>query len=256
MSDEWKPNKELSEWAKNHFKEMNVDGVWMPEGSGLTYRKENEKSWTLVQMIDNDETRVNHERMKVLMWDVGITIHDGEHETIPQPQNEMEAHMMDVQMKRRLAQSWADKDGTLLTDMDLENVFPEYVEDKEILLEDGNTTSIEIWAYKVYNPNTGKYISIDPDDYHLLMGDAMFMRFKWGDHVFNAVSREDLVTLIDEGESALFLVGSKRGFYYGSKTFAENGKIPPWLWGTVCKGEPFYPSEQTTLDDFTKSEEE
>ena len=159
--------------------------------------------------------------------------------------------MMDVQMKRQLAQSWTDKDGTALTDMDLENVYPEYVEDREILLEDGNTTTIEIWAYKALNPNTNEYISIDPDDYHLLMGDEMFMRFKCGDHVFTAVSREELVTLIDEEESALFMVGSKR-----IETFTEEAKIPPWLWGTVCKEEPSYPSEQTTLDDYTKSEEE
>jgi|TARA_R110000824_G_scaffold173409_4_gene351455 hypothetical protein len=247
---EWKPNKELSEWAKNHFKEMNVGGVWMPDGSGLTYRKEDEKSWALVQMLDSDESRDNHERMKVLMWDVGIGINDDDYKTLPQPQSEHEAHMMDVQMKRELAQSWTDKDGTSLTDMDLESIFPEYVENKEILLEDGNTTTIEIWAYKALNPNTDEYISIDPDDYHLLMGDEMFMRFKHDGVVYTAMSREMMVHAIDNAEPECTGVGSTVIEGVGGEP-----KIPPWLWGTYCSIW-HEDEEQTTLDDFIKSEEE
>lgn len=250
MSEEWKPNKEMIEWAKTHFAEMNVGGVWMPEGSGLTYRKEDDKSWTLVQMVDSEESMGNHSRMKSLMWDVGITIHDGEYRKLPQPQNEQEAYMMDVQMKRELAQSWADKDGTRLTDMDLENVYPEYMEDKEILLDNGETTNIQIWAYKAFNPNTDEYISIDPDDYHLLMGDGMFMRFKHNDESFSAVTREELVSLTDEKSDSLFIVGSK--YIEGMD---EEAKIPPWMWGTVCKSEGI-DEGQMSLDDFTKSEEE
>ena len=39
MTDEWKPERELIEWAKEHFSQMSVGGVWMPEGSGLVYVK-------------------------------------------------------------------------------------------------------------------------------------------------------------------------------------------------------------------------
>ncbi len=254
MSEEWKPNKELIDWARNHFAEMNIGGVWMPEGSGLTYKKEDDKSWTLIQMVDSEESLANHNRMKTLMWDIGISIHDGEYRKLPQPQSEQEAYMMDVQMKRELAQSWADKDGTRLTDMDLENVYPEYVEDKEILLDNGETTSIQIWAFKALNPNTGEYISIDPDDFHLLMGDEAFMRFAYEGEVYTAVTREELVTLADDVDKreSLYILGSRH-----IQRINEEVKIPPWMWGTVCRCESMPVDEgQMSLDEFTKSEEE
>ena len=230
MSEEWKANKELTEWARNHFKGMNAGGVWMPEGSGLTYRKGDDKSWTLVQMVDSDDARDNHNRMKTLMWDAGITINDGDYKTLPQPQSAEEAHMMDLHMKRELAQTWTDKDGTLLTDMGLADVFPEFVEDREILLVDGNATSIEIWAYKALNPNTGEYISIDPDDFHLLMGDDHFMRFEAVGCRFFALTRGEMVEFIDNGEPR-----GGRGVGVGSRIGAD--RVPPWLWGSYCRVE-------------------
>ena len=166
MTDEWKPTKELIEWAKGHFAQMNVGGLWMPEGSGLTYVKESDTKWRLQSILDSDEVRENHMRMKTLMWDVGVTVVDDEPAILPVPRTEEEAYLQEVTMKRDIARSWADKDGTLLIDMGLEDVFPEFIEDKEILLDNGDTTTIEIWGYKATNPNTGEEIVIDPDEYH------------------------------------------------------------------------------------------
>ena len=156
MTDEWKPTKELIDWAKGHFSQMSIGGVWMPEGSGLTYVKVDEKKWRLKSMIDTDESKANHDRMKMLMWDVGIVIIDDEPSMLPVPTSAEEAYMQEVHMKREIAQSWADKDGTLLVEMGLEEVYPEYIEDKEILLENGDVQNVEIWAFRPTNPNTGE----------------------------------------------------------------------------------------------------
>ena len=237
MSEEWKPTKELIEWAKGHFAQMSIGGLWMPEGSGLTYVKEGENKWRLKSMMDGDDVRENHDRMKMLMWDAGFTIVDDDVVMLPLPETPEEAYLQEVTMKREMARGWADKDGTLLVDMGLEDVWPEYIENRDVLLDDGETTPIEIWGFKTTNPNTGEEIVIDPDDYHLLMGDEYFMRFKKevsaekahdgkiSSYVYRALSREEMVAYID--------AGGHRGIGVGSKI--DEDKVPPWLWGTYCE---------------------
>jgi hypothetical protein len=117
--------------------------------------------------------------------------------------------------------------------MGLENVWPSYIEDREILLDNGDTTTIQVWAYLVTNPNTGEEIQLDPDDYHLLMGDKYFMRFRTSEFEFCALSREEMIEHIDtqKGTSVSSTgVGSK----YIEGFFGEEVKIPPWMWGTYC----------------------
>lgn len=235
---------EMIEWAKKHFAEMSVGGIWMPEGSGLTYQKLEEKKWRLVRRIDNEQTLSNHEKMKVLMFDAGFMVDDKDAEVIPEPRSMEEAQIQELQMKREIAQTWADTDGTLLIDMDLENVWPEYVEDKEIMLDDGETKTVEIWAYRPTNPNTGEVVSIDPDDYHMLMGDQYFMRFvvpatisgiNLGEAVrvqFRALSRQEMVEHIDAGNEGIG-IGSKIKINF--KHGVVEDKVPPWMWGTYCE---------------------
>jgi hypothetical protein len=224
MNEQWKPTKELIEWAKEHFAQMSVGGLWMPEGSGLTYIKETENKWRLQSMIESDEVRENHDRMKTLMWDAGVTVLDDDVAILPLPETAEEAYLQEVTMKREVAKGWADKDGTLLMDMGLENLWPEYIENREILLDDGETKSIEIWGYKALNPNTGEQIVIDPDDYHLLMGDRYFMRFRAKERCYIALSREEMVAYLDAG---------KIGVGVGSSI--NEVRVPPWLWGTYCE---------------------
>lgn len=237
---EWKSTHELREWMKQHYEGMNPNGVWMPEGTGLTYQK-TENGYTLVKMMDSEESRDNHDRMKILMWDIGIQVDDSDFELIPLPESLEELQSLEVEMKRDLATSWADKDGTLLTDMNLEEVWPEYIEDKEILLDDGETTTIEIWGFNALNPNTDEYITIDPHDYHLLMGDRYFLRFRTEEYEYRAMTREEMVTSIDDKMAASDSrerMGIPRGCGVGSKYSEienEQVKIPPWLWGSYCE---------------------
>ena len=229
-------DSELMKWAKKHFAEMKVGGVWMPEGSGLTYQKIDEKKWKLVRMVDNEQTKSNHDRMRVLMFDTGYIIEDEDAEVVPEPRTMEEAQIQEMQMKREIAQTWADSDGTLLIDMDLKNVWPEYIEDREIMLDNGDTTSVEIWAYRAINPNTGGVVSIDPDDYHMLMGDQYFMRFCISHDEervqFRALSRQEMVEYIDAGNEGIG-IGSKIKVHF--KHGVVEDKVPPWMWGTYCE---------------------
>ena len=225
MTDNWKPTRELLEWAQVQAKEMAVGQAWMPPGSGLTYVKVDDDTWKLNSMVDNEEAKDNHSRMKVLMFDVGVKIEDDETEILPMPENSEQAYMQEVAMKQQIAQSWVDEDGTRLVDLDLEHSWPKYVEDKEILLDNGDTETIELWVYEVTNPNTGNTISINPDDYHLLVGDRYFMRFKHRyKAVFRALSRQEIIEHVDAGS---------HGQAVGKKVVGD--RVPPWMWGTYCE---------------------
>lgn len=237
--EEWKPNRKLIDWAVEHVAKLSVGGMWAPEGTGLVYVKTTEKTLLLRRMSDLPETLDNHERMKVLMFDAGVTIIEDENtERIPAPQSQEEAMIQEVELKRIVAESWADADGTLLIDMDLHEIYPTYVESAEVLLEDGETDSIEIWAYEVTNPNTGEQLSIDPDDYHILMGDMRFMQFRnTQSEVFHALTREQIIETTDTGGSGLIV---------GSKCPHTGEKIPPWMYGTYCmiKARPFVSGDE------------
>ena len=67
-------DKQLVEWLRQHTADVSVGGMWMPEGSGLTYVKEDDKTWRLTHMIDDESVESGHTRMKTLLWDIGINM--------------------------------------------------------------------------------------------------------------------------------------------------------------------------------------
>ena len=214
--NEWKPDRKLKEWAIKHFAEMNVGGIWMPDSSGLTFIKVDKSTWSLKSKIESPEAEENLMRMRGLMADVGFVLLEDAVMVVPEPTNEEEARMLEIHMKRDVAQNWAASDGTLLKDMDLENVWPEFVEDKEIILDNGDTTTVQIWVYRPLNP--------------LLMGDEYFMRFRTPEYEYHALSREEMIEHIDTQKGAHSTgVGSK----YSTSNYNIK-KIPPWMWGTYC----------------------
>lgn len=252
--NEWKPDDELVKWAKQHFAQMSVGGVWMPEASGLTYVKESETLWLLKSMMNTPDVQVNHLRMVQLMNAVGVSCDDQHVQLLPPPENEEQAWAQELHMKREIAQGWADKDGTLLIDMELADLYPSYIEDKEMLLENGDTTNIEIWGYIATNPNTNETMTIDPDDYHLLMGDEYFMRIKAGDDfILTALSREQMIQHIDGGGHVVSLGSKLEDYVLG---LPIKMKVPPWMWGTTCKVDNIpLPEGQMTLEQFPSEEE-
>ena len=225
--EDWKPDEGLKRWMKEHFATMAIGAIWMPENAGVAYQKKEDKTLSLLRMVDTDGCRSNHDRMKTVAWDLGYTIEDSEAEVVPEPNNPMEAQMQELDMKRRIAQGWADKDGTLLIDMNLDAVYPRFAQDTEVLLDNGDTTTVEVWEYPLLNPNTEEVLSIDPDDYHLLMGDDRFMQYMNNKgELLKAMDRGEMIRAIDEGTNAR-LIGT---------TDPETGeKVPPWMYGTYCE---------------------
>ena len=140
---------------------------------------------------------------------------------------QLEAQAQELEIKRKIAQGWADKDGTLLVDMNLDAAYPRFVEEKEVLLDNGNTITVEIWEYPLLNPNTGEMISIDSEDYRLLMGDDRYMQYmnKRGELMI-ALSRAEMQKAIKEGD---------QGVIVGITDPNTGEKVPPWMYGTYCE---------------------
>lgn len=227
MSEEWKADEGLRTWMKEHFASMAVGAIWMPENAGITYQKKEGNTLALLRLVDTEGCRGNHERMKTIAWDLGYTIEDKDAELVPEPQSQMEAQMQELDMKRRIAQGWADEDGTLLVDMNLDAVYPRFVEDKEVLLDNGDTTTVEVWEYPLLNPNTEKVLSIDPDDYHLLKGDDRFMQYvNEAGQLMRALDRAGMIRAIDDGNL---------GVLVGTKDPNTGERVPPWMYGTYCE---------------------
>lgn len=227
MSEEWKADEGLRTWMKEHFASMAVGAIWMPENAGITYQKKEGNTLALLRLVDTEGCRGNHERMKTIAWDLGYTIEDKDAELVPEPRSQMEAQMQELDMKRRIAQGWADEDGTLLVDMNLDAVYPRFVEDKEVLLDNGDTTTVEVWEYPLLNPNTEKVLSIDPDDYHLLKGDDRFMQYvNESGQLMRALDRAGMIRAIDDGNL---------GVLVGTKDPNTGERVPPWMYGTYCE---------------------
>lgn len=227
MSEEWKADEGLRTWMKEHFASMAVGAIWMPENAGITYQKKEGNTLALLRLVDTEGCRGNHERMKTIAWDLGYTIEDKDAELVPEPRSQMEAQMQELDMKRRIAQGWADEDGTLLVDMNLDAVYPRFVEDKEVLLDNGDTTTVEVWEYPLLNPNTEKVLSIDPDDYHLLKGDDRFMQYvNEAGQLMRALDRAGMIRAIDDGNL---------GVLVGTKDPNTGERVPPWMYGTYCE---------------------
>ena len=219
-------NEEMKRWMREHFANMVEGGIWMPESAGVTYQKKDSKTLSLIRLVDSEGVRDNHERIKAVAWDLGYTVKDDEAEIVPEPSSQIEAQVQELEMKRKVAQGWADEDGTLLIDMNVDAVYPRFVEDREVLLDNGDTTSVEIWEYSLLNPNTEETLSIDPDDYCLLMGDDRFMQYmNENGELLIALSRAEMVKAIDEGDNGVII---------GTTDPHTGERVPPWMYGTYC----------------------
>ena len=217
-------DEKIRTWLSNLLSEMRIGGVWMPENAGVTYQKTEEKKLTLVRLVDTDECREYHERMRTIILDLGYKILDSEAELVPEHTNQMEVKMQESDMKRRIAQGWVDEDGTPLIDMNLDSTYPRFVQENEVLLDNGETIIVDVWEYPLYNPNTGKTLSITPDDYHLLVGDDIYMQYKNKiGYLIRALDRDEIERIDFETVN----IGIADPF--------TKEKVPPWMFGTICE---------------------
>jgi len=214
---------ELKVWMLEHVGRMAPGAVWRPDGTGLRYRKTDEVTLTLEQRINHEEAASMHERIKAIAESVNITVVDDNAMLTSPALSPEEAFRQELQEKQAIATSWATEDGTRLVDLPLEEAYPEFIGEREVLLDDGETASIDEWAIMV--PHGDTTIPMNPDDYNLLAGDDLFMRYHCKFGYVRALTRQQMFDYAESGHGG-FLVG---------KTCPHTGvKVPPWMWGTYC----------------------
>ena len=71
----------------------------------------------------------------------------------------------------------------------------------------------------------GDDIAMNPDDYNLLAGDDLFMRYKNDYGFVRALTRQQMFEMSNNGEL---------GVLVGSECPDTGAKVPPWMWGTYC----------------------
>lgn len=224
--DEWKPDANLKVWAMEHFNQMAMHAIWRPDGTGLRYRKTADNALTLEHRVDHPDTLIHHTKIVKLYESVNIEIEDDNPMVTPAALSAEEAYRMEIQERQAIASAWSCSCGVKLSELDLESAVPTYLGDKEILLDEGDTQTIEEWAFRVVC-DCKEIINMNPDDYNLLAGDSLFMRYKTSDNQWvHAMTRQEMLMYADSGQ---------KGILVGSRCPLTQERIPPWVWGTYCK---------------------
>tara|TARA_R100000152_G_C6772763_1_gene199812 strand:+ start:119 stop:838 length:720 start_codon:yes stop_codon:yes gene_type:complete len=222
--EEFEPRLKI--WMLEHFQTMASGAIWRPEGTGLRYRKEGETTLILEHRVDHPDSIHHHERMKRLCNDVAIVVEDDDVMVTSPALSAEEAYMREIQERQMDAARWTCKCDKKLADFDFEQAPPVYLNDREILLDNGDTASVEEWAIKLYCANCDDDILMNPDDYNILAGDALFMRYRSanGDWL-KAMTRGEMLETAEAGAT---------GILVGKTCPLARGKVPPWMWGTYC----------------------
>lgn len=224
--EEMKQNAELKVWAIEHFNQMAMHAIWRPDGTGLRYRKIADDGLQLEHRVDHPDTLIHHDKIVKLYESVNITMEDDNPMITPAALSAEEAYRMEIQERQAIASAWSCECGNKLSELDLENGVPTYLGDKEILLDDGETQTIQEWAFKVIC-ECENVINMNPDDYNLLAGDGLFMRYKTTDNQWvHAMTRQEMLGFAETG---------KKGILVGKVCPLTQADIPPWLWGTYCR---------------------
>lgn len=226
--EEWEPSADLLVWADEHFKGISIGGVWSPEGSGVSYIRQDEKTYALMRMVDHPSAAEHHGRFKVLMEAVGYTLEEGDGAVmVPPAMTADENAKQEYEHKQAIAQGWQCECKFPLANFDLDTKAYSYKETKDVLTSEGQTVPVEVWSVDIICPNCDKDIEMDPDDYNLLAGDESFMNWKSSetDDEYIALTRSQVKDLADAGVQGVAL---------GSMIYETGEKVPPWMWGTYC----------------------
>ena len=215
---------ELKVWMLEHFMQMAPKAIWRPEGTGLRYRKLDDETLALEHRVDHPDSLHHHERIVRLLNAVNLKAVDDDVMVTPAALSAEEAFMREVEERQAIAGSWTTPDGTRLADLPLEEGVPTYMGEREVLLDDGETQTIEDWAV-IVPYESGEDIVMNPDDYNLLAGDDLFMRAKTSLGWLRAMTRQQM-----------YEAGKTRelGVLVGGECPDTGEKVPPWMWGTYC----------------------
>jgi hypothetical protein len=228
MTEEYEP--ELKVWALEHFNQMAEKAVWRPEGTGCRYRKIDEQTLELEHRVDHPDSIHHHERITGLFASVNIGMIDDKPMVTAAALSAEEAFMQEMQERQAVAASWTNEAGVPLASLPLELAEPVYLGEREVLLDDGETHTVEDWGISVPSSDTETPVIMNPDDFNLLAGDSLFMRYKTDEDTFMvAMTRQQMYDTAENGEL---------GVLVGSECPDSGMKVPPWMWGTYCKRVP------------------
>tara|TARA_R110002012_G_scaffold194939_2_gene363170 strand:- start:1551 stop:2279 length:729 start_codon:yes stop_codon:yes gene_type:complete len=221
---------ELQVWALEHFNQMAPKAVWRPDGTGLRYRKIDDLTLMLEHRVDHPQAEAHHAQLKSLYESVNITVVDDNVMITDAALSAEEAFRREVEERQAIAGMWKCECGVLLKDMELSKGVPVFMGERETLFDDGETRTIEDWGIKVQCSDCPKPIMMNPDDYNLLAGDDLFMRYKSvndeeNDVWLSAMTRQQMYDTAVAGEL---------GILVGAECPVSGGKVPPWMWGTYC----------------------
>tara|TARA_B100000424_G_scaffold211440_1_gene168874 strand:+ start:377 stop:1105 length:729 start_codon:yes stop_codon:yes gene_type:complete len=229
MTEEYEP--ELKVWALEHFNQMAVKAVWRPEGTGCRYRKIDDQTLELEHRVDHPDSINHHERITGLFAAVNIGMVDDKPMITSAALSAEEAFMQEMQERQAVAASWTNEDGVPLASLPLELAEPVYLGEREVLLDNGETHTVEDWGVSVppLEEESSSNVIMNPDDFNLLAGDSLFMRYKSGDNYMIAMTRQQMFDMTKTDEL---------GVLVGSECPDTGEKVPPWMWGTYCMRVP------------------
>ena len=231
--EEFEP--ELKVWALEHFNQMALKAVWRPDGTGLRYRKKDELTLELEHRVDHIDAVSHHEKISALYASVNINMVDDNVMITDAALSAEEALRREIEERQAIASSWTCQCGVLLKNMELETGIPTYLGEREVLFDDGNTREIEDWGISLSCHSCNEPLMMNPDDYNLLAGDNLFMRYKIEneDTWLVALNRNEMYDLAESGGEGLLV---------GSTCPISKEKVPPWMWGTYCSQKVQLPS--------------
>lgn len=231
---EWQPEAELLTWAEEHFNSIPVNGVWSPDGTGVQYMKTDEKTWSLMSLYEHPDSKDYHNKMIVLMSAVGyeVATPDG-FETITPPLDPSSQAEMHYQQKQELAMGWKCDCGEPLANFELENRTDEYVETIEAQLDNGQSAPLQLWRCHITCPTCEADIAMEPDDYHVLAGDELFMQFTNTTAKYTALTRMQNKDLAESGMFKGKPLNDKDSMFCVLGETYEGERVPPWLWGCL-----------------------
>tara|TARA_Y100000766_G_scaffold71045_1_gene59685 strand:+ start:3638 stop:4393 length:756 start_codon:yes stop_codon:yes gene_type:complete len=231
-------NEELIVWAKEHIDSIPVGGTWSPQGAGVQYHKQDETTWALMSMYDHPETHAFHNSVMDLFGELGVTVQtpDGFEMVVP-PLDPTQVAEQEFQQRQAIASGWACDCGEPLANFNLERKYDEYVETIDAQLDSGNTAPVELWRTHITCPACSADIAMEPQDYHLLAGDELYMTWHTDNHTYKALTRIELKERADKG---YFTDESLNGntmydMYHVLGSDHDEGKVPPWMWGLMVE---------------------
>ncbi len=228
MEEQTTPEIEI----KQILERLRMNGMWEPGGLGLTYVRTGEKSLQLIQQHNNPTAAQARIRMRLLLQSVDWEIDESEVNLIDVQQlSPQEQHMQEMMMRQQAAQQWpCPSCETPLAAFPLEDGKWTFDGQEEMLLPNGEIEKVEQWSVVIDCPVCDTSVPMEPYDYGLLAGDDVMLSYKSDKVIFTALSRPEIIGIIDEKKSDEIIVTGTFCPFYGTL-------LPPHVRGAVVRFE-------------------